>query len=135
MARRLAEVPAEPLISALGGWIAFTSDATNLVATDTNGREDCFLYDFAGFILVSRNVAGTASANSHSTCTAVNADRGFVVFDSAASDLVANDNNGWIDTFRSEVPNWGDWGCGALDIFADGFESGDTFAWSFSTLR
>ncbi len=242
-----------PFISASGSWVAFTSHATNLVANDLNGTYDCFVHDGAGVILVSRNAAGTASGNDRSGCRAVNPDRGFVVFTSYASDLVATDtnneddvfirdirpgvtslvsanasgtnsangysfardflsvsangrfvvfesyatdlegtnndaavdiyvrdqclgttylmnpnlagtgssnneadhgrissdgrwvtfssratdlvtidNNGWIDTFRSEVPNWGDWGCGWLNIFSDDFESGDTLAWSGS---
>ncbi len=241
----------QPLISAGGDWIAFTSDTPDLVSNDNNGREDCVLNDGAGIIPISRNAAGTENGNGFSECTAVNADRGFVVFRSRATDLVANDtnteddifirevrpsltslvnanasgtdssngasiarwfsaisrngrfvvfesfatdlegtnsdvaidvyvrdhclgttylmnpnltgtgsgnnesgdarisengrwvtfssrasnlvaidNNGWIDTFRSEVPNWGDWGCGSLDIFSDGFESGGTGAWS-----
>ena len=241
-----------PFISATGSWVAFTSHATDLGPLDTNGTYDCYLHDGAGMILVSRNLAGTDSGDDRSACAAVNADRGFVVFESYASDLVATDTNleqdvfireirvgetslvspnaaatnsadgysfirddlpgvsangrfvvfesfatdleavnddgavdvyvrdhclgttilmdpnlsgtgsgnnesdharmsrdgrwvvfssratnldgtdanDWIDTFRTEVPGWTDWHCGALDLFADGFESGDTSAWS-----
>jgi Tol biopolymer transport system component len=35
----------EPAISAAGRFVAFTSDASNLVAGDTNGRYDVFVRD------------------------------------------------------------------------------------------
>ena len=240
-----------PLISSDGGWVAFTSHADNLVGIDLNLTYDCFVDDGAGIILVSSNAAGTDSGNDHSACAGVNGNRGFVVFKSPATNLVATDsnldddifirqvrtgqtslvsanasgtdsannyslirdlsiissngrfvvfesfatdiesinsdtaidvyvrdhclgtttlmdpnltgagsgnnesdharlsrdgrwvvfssratnldstdNNGWIDTFRSEVPNWGDWGCGDLSLFSDGFEDGTMGAWS-----
>jgi len=241
-----------PFISANGSWIAFTSHATDLGPLDTNGTYDCYLHDGAGVLLVSRNHAGVDSGNDRSACAAVNADRGFVIFESYASDLSSMDTNmeqdvfireirvgetslvsanaagtdsangysfvrddlpgvsangrfvvfesfatdleavngdaavdvyvrdhclgtttlmdpnlsgtgsgnnesdharisrdgrwvvfssratnldgtdanDWIDTFRTEVPGWTDWHCGALDLFVDGFESGDTSAWA-----
>ena len=81
-------------------------------------------------VLMNPNLAGTGSGNNESEQARISRNGRWVTFSSRASDLVAIDNNGWIDTFRSEVPNWGDWGCGTLDIFIDGFESGDTSAWS-----
>ena len=87
--------------------------------------------------LVSINFAGSNSGNFISGTVAANtrspgiSEGGrFVVFESRATDLEPIDNIGWTDTYRSEVPNWGDWGCGALNIFMDGFDSGDTTQWS-----
>lgn len=92
-----------PRISATGDWVAFTSNATGLVANDSNEIYDCYLHDGAGTILVSRNAAGTDSGNDRSACEGVNADRGFVVFTSYASDLVATDTNAEEDVFIREI--------------------------------
>jgi Tol biopolymer transport system component len=77
-----------PAISDDGRYVAFVSDATDLVKGDTNRAADIYLYDAdaRAISLVSRNHAGR-SANGASTLPAISADGAVVVFQSDASDL------------------------------------------------
>lgn len=88
-------------ISADGRYVAFLSDASDLVANDTNGATDVFLRDLqAGTTtLVSRNHLGTGSANNTSDEPMINADGRYVAFTSYARDVVANDNTFSRDVF------------------------------------
>ena len=90
-----------PALSADGRFVAFTSTASDLVATDTNGESDVFVRDLqTGTItLVSVNGAGTDSGNRGSSSPLLSADGRFVAFGSIASDLVATDTNGNQDVF------------------------------------
>jgi Tol biopolymer transport system component len=89
-----------PSISADGRYVAFQSFASNLVAGDTNGSSDIFVRDrLAGTTArVSVNSAGT-QGNVASSSPAISADGQYVAFDSVASNLVADDTNGWQDVF------------------------------------
>ncbi|MEQ1935102.1 MAG: hypothetical protein ABL962_14680, partial [Fimbriimonadaceae bacterium] len=89
-----------PSISRDGRYIAFTSNATNLVANDTNNATDCFVYDMvtAETTLVSRNSSGT-QGNLHSNNAHLSADGNFCTFSSDATNLVANDTNNQHDAF------------------------------------
>ena len=80
--------------------VAFVSDATNLVANDTNNASDIFLRDrLAGeTVLISKSVTGGA-ANGDSTMPAISADGQRVAFVSAASNLIASDTNERRDIF------------------------------------
>jgi len=91
----------EPSVSSNGQFIAFQSDAGNLVGNDGNGTGDVFLRDVTAgtTALVSVNAAGTDSGNGPSSHPRVSADGRFVVFESLASDLVPNDTNGLSDVF------------------------------------
>lgn len=93
-----------PSISGNGRYIAFQSDATNLVADDTNGFTDVFLYDryTQQIKCVSRNIEGK-SANFKSNFPIISHDGHYVVFQSDASDLVANDTNQVRDIFIYDV--------------------------------
>ncbi|HMJ90849.1 MAG TPA: Calx-beta domain-containing protein, partial [Candidatus Acidoferrum sp.] len=88
-------------ISADGCYVVFLSEASDLVANDTNGATDVFLRDLqAGTTtLVSRNHLGTGSANDSSVEPAINADGRYVAFTSYARDVVANDNTFSRDVF------------------------------------
>lgn len=89
-----------PSISASGRFIAFQSQATDLVPGDSNGVVDVFLRDrdpdedgdffngSAATILVSRNSAGDL-ANAGCGGAAVSADGRFVAFSSGALNLAA----------------------------------------------
>lgn len=81
-----------PAISADGLTVAFESYATNLVAGDTNGVRDVFVWSAAGGVLptgVQRvNVgAGGAQANGESFEPAVSGDGRVVAFSTSASNL------------------------------------------------
>jgi Tol biopolymer transport system component len=77
-----------PTISANGRWVAFVSEAGNLVAGDTNGASDVFVHDqqTGTTMRVSLGPAG-AEANSYSTLSTISADGRWVVFQSDASPL------------------------------------------------
>src|SRR5262249_31356906 len=94
------------VLSADGQVVAFFSEASDLVANDTNGSQDVFVRDLqkGTTTLVSVNRAGTDSGNSGSFGSlALSADGGFVAFISDASDLVATDTNGVTNVFVRPV--------------------------------
>ncbi len=83
-----------PALSADGRFVAFESDATNLVPGDTNGTTDVFVRDrlAATTDRVSVDSAG-AQANDRSDFPAISADGSVVAFVSTASNLVPDDTN------------------------------------------
>jgi Tol biopolymer transport system component len=90
----------EPAISADGRYVAFYSQATNLVAGDTNGCEDIFVCDRQADTIerVSMNASGT-QGNAFSLSPAISADGRYVTFMSDATNLVAGDTNAAWDIF------------------------------------
>jgi Tol biopolymer transport system component len=94
-------------MSADGRFVAFQSEANDLVPNDTNGpfTTDVFVRDLVSGVtsLVSVNQNGTASGNDRSFGASISANGRFVVFQSAASDLVSNDTNGTIDVFVRDL--------------------------------
>lgn len=91
-------------ISADGRFVAFTSDATNLVPAANNGIEHVFLRDtlLGTTTLVSVSTGGS-SGNGSSAFPYLAADGGTVVFESAATDMVLNDTNDEADIFLYET--------------------------------
>jgi Tol biopolymer transport system component len=92
-----------PAISADGSVVAFVSNASNLVAGDTNGRCDTFVRDAASGVTTRVSVS-TAGEEGHDgfqcgSTPAISADGRYVAFVSDASDLVAGDANGQVDVF------------------------------------
>ena len=85
-------------LSADGTKVLFTSDASNLVAGDTNGTSDDFVKDMAtGKIMRVSVAADGTEANGSSGAYALSSDGTKVVFLSDASNLVPDDTNGIID--------------------------------------
>ncbi len=93
-----------PAISADGSTVVFQSWASNLAIGDDNGAIDVFVYDVDTdtTTLISRAADGTP-ANGESGNPSVSADGGTIVFQSAATDLVAGDTNGTYDIFAYDV--------------------------------
>jgi Tol biopolymer transport system component len=94
-----------PSISADGRFVAFTSNASNLVPGDTNRERDLvgrhiFVRDTLTntTTLVSVDSAGN-QANSDSSSPSISADGQFVAFNSNASNLVPGDTNNSNDIF------------------------------------
>jgi Tol biopolymer transport system component len=87
-------------ISAGGRYVAFDSEATNLVPGDTNGWSDVFLRDrrTGTTSLVSVSSTGT-QGDFPSSGPSVSADGRYVVFVSLATNLVPGDTNGAFDVF------------------------------------
>src|ERR1041385_3351135 len=94
----------DPAISADGRYVAFISQASNLVALDTNHTEDIFVRDRDGGTIdrVSVDSAGS-QANEGSYRPAISSDGRYVAFNSAASNLVAGDTNQAMDTFVHDL--------------------------------
>ena len=77
-----------PSVSADGLRVAFESQATNLVAADSDGISDVFVRDLqAGSTTLSSVASGGAKGNNASNLAALSPDGGFVAFESAASNL------------------------------------------------
>jgi Tol biopolymer transport system component len=93
-----------PSVSGDGRYVAFTSDATNLVVGDTNDVGDVFLHDIqlGTTTPVSVNPGGTLG-NGGSYFGTISADGRYVAFTSSASDLVSGDTNGFADVFVRDL--------------------------------
>lgn len=94
----------EPHLSATGRYVVFESDATNLVAGDTNGVRDIFLHDRqTGTTTRVSTDSGGVQSNGLSTAAQLSADGNFVIFSSDADNLVPGDTNGVTDVFVKNV--------------------------------
>lgn len=98
-----------PAVSADGRFVAFDSDADNLVPGDDNRLSDIFVYDRkkAATVRVNLSTLGKQSVGAdeysgHSEAPSLSADGRFVAFSSTAVNLVANDTNGFSDVFMRE---------------------------------
>lgn len=93
-------VSSMPSVSAGGRYVAFESLASNLVAGDTNGKTDIFMYDRVNKTTqrVSVGVDGEQSNNS-SYFPVISGNGRYVAFDSLASNLVSGDTNARHDLF------------------------------------
>lgn len=132
-------------ISTDGLLVVFSSDATNLVANDTNGTTDVFVHDRSSGVTERVSVdSNGAQGNDWTVGGMISADGRIVAFVSGASNLVASDTNGHFDVFvhdrltglteRVSVDSAGNEGdddsYGTLDLSSDGrwiaFQSGAT---------
>lgn len=87
-------------ISHNGLFVTFTSSATNLVAGDTNGRQDVFVADLQAATVERVSVASDGTqGNDDALLAAISGDGRYVAFSSEASNLVAGDSNGYEDIF------------------------------------
>ena len=84
-----------------GRFIVFSSNASDLVANDTNNDRDFFVRDLATGTTtpLNLNLVGTISSSGESSEGRFSADGRVLVFDSSASDLVADDTNNASDVF------------------------------------
>jgi HYR domain/WD40-like Beta Propeller Repeat len=107
-----------PQISGDGRFVTFESQASNLVAGDTNGSADVFLYDVEEgmTVLVSRGRDG-GSAHGWSTSPSISADGRYVAFQSDAWDLQPSQNTFGVQVFvydrvtgEASVVSVDDWG-------------------------
>ncbi len=117
-----------PAISADGRYIVYASDATNLVAGDTNAVRDVFLFDQQ--TQETRRVSLTAAlgqANGASDSPTISGDGLRIAFDSAATNIVAGDGNGRSDVFLYTVtPPPANDNCGGAVAIGLGLTSGTT---------
>ncbi len=93
-----------PSISADGRYVAFSSDASNLVSGDTNGARDIFVNDLQTGITKRISVASDGiQGNSASYTPSISADGRYVAFSSPASNLVSGDTNDASDIFVKDL--------------------------------
>jgi Tol biopolymer transport system component len=89
-----------PQISANGRYVAFQSDATNLVPGDTNNKTDIFVRGFTAGQMTRVSVSsGGAQGDGVSSSPSLSADGRFVAFQSDATNLVSGDTNNKTDVF------------------------------------
>ncbi len=93
-----------PSISANGRFVAFHSNASNLVLDDTNGENDIFVHDVRTRTTtrVSVNSAG-AQGDSTSYLPSISRDGRLLAFSSSSSNLVPGDTNQEQDIFVHHV--------------------------------
>ncbi|HEV8112564.1 MAG TPA: hypothetical protein VGR31_07290 [Planctomycetota bacterium] len=89
-----------PSISADGRFVAFDSEASNLVAGDTNNTWDVFVRDRSNGTIQRVSISsGAVQANDGSYQPSISADGRYVAFTSSATNLVPGDTNGVLDIF------------------------------------
>ncbi len=96
----------EVALSNDGRFVAFVTEATNLLGDDMNGSaSDVLLLDREGgtLSLVSRRGTSGARGNAASYDVSITRDGSKVAFTSAATNLVGNDSNGAADSFVRDL--------------------------------
>src|SRR5512133_470925 len=86
-------------------FVAFNSDASNLVPGDTNGALDVFVHDLVSgqTTRVSVSSSGQQGDGNSDYVPVISANGRFVAFSSAADNLVRNDTNGFPDCFVHDL--------------------------------
>ncbi|WP_183407927.1 TolB family protein [Nocardioides marmoriginsengisoli] len=94
----------DPVISANGSRIAYSTDATTIDSDDDNGVSDVYVWDSGTgkSERVSEDVLGNDS-NGASYAPSISADGAYVGYQSNASDLVIGDSNGTADVYRRNI--------------------------------
>ena len=96
---------ANPVISADGRYVAFESDADNLIANDTNLVQDIFVRDLVNGTTQRVNLANDGSETGLSSEPSISAEGRYVAFTSYASNLVFGDSNNTADVFVRDLVN------------------------------
>jgi Tol biopolymer transport system component len=111
----------DPYLSASGRYLAYSSQATNLVANDRNGAEDVFLRDRRSGSTMRVSVARSGDeADGASGDASLSDDGAYVAFTSEATNLVTGDTNGVSDVF---VKNLATGGVRRVNVSPSGAES------------
>lgn len=120
----------EPSISGNGRFIAFYSEATNLVSGDNNNLEDIFVFDrlLNTTKLVSINSVG-AQANRPSYFPKISDNGQYIAFITAASNLSNADTNGYADVYVYDQINKE---TNLISVNSDGIQ-GNEGSWSSFT--
>lgn len=92
-------------VSPNGRYVAFSTDASTIVAGDTNGQIDAFVLDVqapAQTGAAKMSPPGAASSAGPAFARAVSSSGRYVLFESAEGDLVPGDTNGVTDLFVAD---------------------------------
>jgi Tol biopolymer transport system component len=91
---------AEPVVSADGAFVAYASDASNLIAGDTNGATDIFVFQLATRVTTRASRSSTnAQLNGSSIHPSISSGGRYVAFSSLAINAVFGDTNDAEDIF------------------------------------
>jgi Tol biopolymer transport system component len=95
----------QPSISADGRYVAFESDATNLVLPNMNAFRDVYRKDVqtGAIVRCSTSSGGAEGNNGGSSYASISSDGKFVAFESDATNLVGGDTNITRDIFRKNL--------------------------------
>jgi hypothetical protein len=95
----------DPVLSGDGRFVAFSSDATNLVSGDSNGVTDAFVHDTQTGETTRASVSGNGTEGNGMMVSrpAISANGRYVVFASQATNLVPGDTNGVTDAFIRDI--------------------------------
>lgn len=94
----------EATMSQDGRYVAFESDATNLVAGDTNGTRDVFVKDLlTGKIVCASTTTSGVLGNGFSHYPVLSPNGRFVGFESDATNFATGDTNGLRDVFVKDL--------------------------------
>jgi Tol biopolymer transport system component len=121
----------EASISPNGRYIAFVSDADNLIGNDGNGAPDVFVKNRLSGVTRRASIRSNGNEGSAPSERPSVADDGSVAFSSDADDLVASDDNGSRDTFVHKFSN----GNTRLVSVAPNGDEGDGGGWEASISR
>src|SRR5439155_672714 len=93
----------ESAISSDGRFVTFESQATTLVPEDSFLEQDIFVRDrLAGTTERVSDSSTGGEADDYSQAPALSSDGRFVTFESAASNVLPNDTNGFTDIYRRD---------------------------------
>lgn len=93
-----------PSVSSDGRFVAFTSNSSNLVAGDTNGKWDVFVRDRQNGTTERVSLSGAGlQGDADSYKAVITPDGRFVAFESIASNLVLGDTNARWDVFVRDL--------------------------------
>lgn len=107
-------------ITANGRYVAFHSEADNLVPNDTNGDFDIFVKDRNTGAVTRVSVASNGTeGNDSSVYPSISADGNYVAFSSFATNLVSGDTN-------NTCPDFPDNNFSCPDIFVHSLQTGTT---------
>ena len=104
-AGNLAALPGLVSLSADGNRVAFVAQASDLIAEDTNGGSDVFVWDrlLQTNLLVSIGTDGFPARGGASFQPQISSDGRYVLFVSGATNLVSADTNGLYDVFLRDL--------------------------------
>lgn len=93
-------------LSSDGRWMAFSSEASNLVPGDTNSSSDIFVFDRQSGTISRVSVSSDGNqAQDNSDLPAISGDGRYVAFYSYAENLVQDDSNQHVDVFVHDRRN------------------------------
>jgi WD40 repeat protein len=120
-------------ISADGLLVAFQSDATDLVASDTNGFGDVFVHDRSSGTTERVSVESSGlQANGFSYVTSISGDGRIVAFTSDATNLVAGDLNHVFDAFLHDRSTGS---TERISVATSGQEGNDSSGWASTSAN